>query len=76
MPPATVDGEPDAAPVYRQLAPYTPPAPPVTVAQYQTGLDARDKVAQVFSFDDQDKCVRVQEFHDRGTALKAAGLSS
>ena len=33
-----------------------------------------DKVAQVFSFNDDDKCVRVQEFHDRGTALKAAGL--
>ena len=27
----------------------------------------------VFSFD-QDKCVRVQEFYDRGGAMKAAGL--
>jgi ketosteroid isomerase-like protein len=39
-----------------------------------TGLQISDKIAQVFSFDDQDKCVRVQEFYDRGTALKAAGL--
>src|SRR5215207_9354441 len=41
-----------------------------------TGLQISDKVAQVFSFDDDDKCVRVQEFHDRGTALKAAGLDT
>jgi hypothetical protein len=39
-----------------------------------TGPQISDKVAQVFSFDDDDKCLRVQEFHDRGTALKAAGL--
>jgi ketosteroid isomerase-like protein len=41
-----------------------------------TGLQVADKVAQVFSFNDKDKCIRVQEFHGRGTALKAAGLSS
>ena len=39
-----------------------------------TGLQISDKVAQVFSFNDEDNCIRVQEFHDRGTALKAAGL--
>jgi ketosteroid isomerase-like protein len=39
-----------------------------------TGLQISDKIAQVFSFDNQDKCIRVQEFYDRGTALKAAGL--
>jgi hypothetical protein len=32
-------------------------------------------IAQVFTFDDQDKCVRVQEFYDRGAALEAAGLT-
>jgi ketosteroid isomerase-like protein len=39
-----------------------------------TGLQISDKIAQVFSFDDEDKCVRVQEFYDRATALKAAGM--
>jgi uncharacterized protein len=39
-----------------------------------TGLQISDKIAQVFSFDDNDRCVRVQEFYDRATALKAAGL--
>jgi uncharacterized protein len=39
-----------------------------------TGLQISDKIAQVFTFDDSDKCVRVQEFYDRGTAMKAAGL--
>ena len=29
---------------------------------------------QVFTFNDEDKCVRVQEFYDRGKALRAAGL--
>ena len=41
-----------------------------------TGLQISDKVAQVFTFGEDDKCIRVQEFHDRGTALKAAGLES
>jgi uncharacterized protein len=41
-----------------------------------TGLQISDKVAQVFTFDGADKCIRVQEFHDRGTALQAAGLDS
>jgi ketosteroid isomerase-like protein len=39
-----------------------------------TGLQIEDKIAQVFSFDENDKCIRVQEFYDRGAALKAAGL--
>ena len=39
-----------------------------------TGLQISDKIAQVFRFNDEDKCVRVQEFYDRGTALRAAGL--
>lgn len=39
-----------------------------------TGLQISDKIAQVFSFDSDDKCVCVQEFYDRGAAMKAAGL--
>jgi hypothetical protein len=39
-----------------------------------TGLQISDKIAQVFSFDGEDKCIRVQEFYDRGAALRAAGL--
>ena len=39
-----------------------------------TGLQISDKIAQVFTFNDEDKCIRVQEFYDRGAALKAAGL--
>jgi Family of unknown function (DUF6049) len=47
VPVATVDGEPDAAPVYRQLAAYAPPLPPVTLAEYQTGVDNRNAVAEL-----------------------------
>ncbi len=47
VPIATVDDEPDGAPVYRQLAPYTPPTPPVTVAQYERGQASRDAVANL-----------------------------
>ena len=32
VPTATVDGQPDGAPVYRQLAPYDPPGTPVSLA--------------------------------------------
>jgi uncharacterized protein len=39
-----------------------------------TGLQISDKIAQVFTFREDDKCVRVQEFYDRGAALEAAGL--
>jgi ketosteroid isomerase-like protein len=39
-----------------------------------TGLRISDKIAQVFSFNEDDQCVRVQEFYDRGAALRAAGL--
>jgi ketosteroid isomerase-like protein len=39
-----------------------------------TGLQISDKIAQVFTFDGDNKCVRVQEFYDRATALKAAGM--
>jgi hypothetical protein len=39
-----------------------------------TGLQVSDKIAQVFTFDGDDKCVRVQEFYDRGAALNAAGI--
>jgi ketosteroid isomerase-like protein len=56
------------------IAPERDPFPG-TYTGYE-GLQISDKIAQVFSFDDQDKCVRVQEYHDRGTALEAAGLSS
>jgi uncharacterized protein len=40
-----------------------------------TGLQISDKIAQVFTFDSADKCIRVQEFYDRGAALEAAGLN-
>jgi hypothetical protein len=39
-----------------------------------TGLQIADKIAQVLSFDEDDKCIRIQEFYDRGAALRAAGL--
>jgi ketosteroid isomerase-like protein len=38
-----------------------------------TGLQIADKIAQVYTFNDDDKCIRVQEFYDRATAMKAAG---
>jgi Family of unknown function (DUF6049) len=41
VPPATVDGEADGAPVYRQLAPYDAPAAPVTPKQYQRAASDR-----------------------------------
>jgi len=40
----------------------------------ETGLQVFDKIAQVFSFDAEDKCVRVEEFHGREAAERAAGL--
>ena len=40
----------------------------------ETGLEVFDQIAQVFSFDEQDKCVRVQEFHGREAAERAAGI--
>jgi ketosteroid isomerase-like protein len=40
----------------------------------ETGLEIFDKIAQVFTFDDQNKCVRVEEFHGREAAEEAAGL--
>jgi hypothetical protein len=45
VPVATVDGEADGAPVYRELAAYSPPAAPVTAAQYASGVQSRDAVA-------------------------------
>jgi ketosteroid isomerase-like protein len=40
----------------------------------ETGLRVDDKIAQVFTFDGDDRCIRVQEFHSREAALEAAGL--
>ncbi len=54
VPVATVDGEPDGAPVVRQLASYDPPAPPVTLAQYQKGEVARDAVAELVGARDRN----------------------
>lgn len=42
---------------------------------HETGLEVFDQIAQVFSFDDDDRCVRVQEFHGREAAENAAGLA-
>lgn len=47
VPVATVDGQVDGAPVYRQLAPYVPPAPPVSARVYADGVRNRDAVADV-----------------------------
>jgi 8-oxo-dGTP pyrophosphatase MutT (NUDIX family) len=40
----------------------------------ETGLQVDDKIAQVFSFDGDDRCIRVEEFHSREAALRAAGI--
>jgi hypothetical protein len=45
VPVATTNNQVDGPPVYRQLAPYTPPAPPVNAAQYAQGVESRDAVA-------------------------------
>jgi ketosteroid isomerase-like protein len=37
----------------------------------QSGLEVSDRVVQVFSFEG-DKCVKVQEFYDRDSALNVA----
>ena len=47
VPVATVDDQPDAAPVVRQLAAYSPPAPPVSARAYAQGEHSRDAVAEV-----------------------------
>ena len=51
VPAATVDGQPDSAPVYRQLAPYDPPATPVSLQQYQQATADRDAVARLVGAD-------------------------
>jgi len=51
VPVATVDGEPTSAPVYRQLAPYRSPAPPVSLTQYEQGQSSRDAVARYVGSD-------------------------
>ena len=58
VPVATVDGEPDAAPVYRQLAAYAPPLPPVTAAQYADGVHNRDAVADLVPASDPTRAER------------------
>jgi hypothetical protein len=47
VPVATVDGAPDAAPVYRQLATTTSPEPPVTAKQYAQAVASRNAVASL-----------------------------
>jgi hypothetical protein len=47
VPVATAGDGADAAPVYRQLAPYSPPAAPVTAADYAKGVHDRDAIAQL-----------------------------
>jgi ketosteroid isomerase-like protein len=37
-----------------------------------SGVAISDRIVQVFSFDADDRCFRVQEFYDRGIALNAA----
>jgi hypothetical protein len=68
VPIATVDGAADGAPAFRQLAPYTPPLPPVSAAQYAKGEASRDAVLDlVKSTDDR----RVQNA-DRALATSLA----
>jgi ketosteroid isomerase-like protein len=38
-----------------------------------SGIAISDRIVQVFSFDDDDRCHRVQEFYDRKMALDVAG---
>jgi Family of unknown function (DUF6049) len=52
VPTATVDNATDGAPVYRQLAPYSAPAAPVTLAEYQQGEHDRAAVANLVRPDD------------------------
>ncbi len=49
--PATVDGQPDGAPVYRQLAPYDPPKTPVSLQEYQKATYDRGAVARLVGTD-------------------------
>jgi hypothetical protein len=49
VPVATTNGDADGPPVFRQLAPYAPPAPPVTTAQYAKGVQSRDAVAALLN---------------------------
>jgi ketosteroid isomerase-like protein len=37
-----------------------------------SGIAISDRIVQVFSFDDDDRCFRVQEFYDRNVALDVA----
>ena len=41
-----------------------------------TGLQISDAIAQVFTFDPADVCVRVEEYHGREAALRAAGVDA
>jgi hypothetical protein len=45
--PIATDDTADGAPVFRQLAPYSPPRPPVTAAQYAQGVRNRDAVEEL-----------------------------
>jgi hypothetical protein len=64
VPVATDD---DGAPVYRQLAAYSPAAPPVSAKTYAAGVQSRDAVAQVVPAND----VRVASA-DRALATSVA----
>jgi ketosteroid isomerase-like protein len=41
-----------------------------------SGVEIADTVVQVFTFRDDDKCIRVREFYDRAQALESIGLSA
>ena len=47
VPAATANGQPDGEPVYRELAPYSAPAPPVNARQYAEGVQSRAAVADL-----------------------------
>jgi hypothetical protein len=52
VPVATVDGAEGGAPVYRQLEPYTAPATPVSLRQYQKAETDRNRVASLVGASD------------------------
>jgi Family of unknown function (DUF6049) len=52
VPVATTNDQADGTPVYRELAQYSPPAAPVTAAQYASGVQSRDAVAALVGVSD------------------------
>ena len=71
VPVATVDDTPDAAPVFRQLAPYSPPKPPVTAREYNDAVTNRNAVAELVK---SPSDLRVAERRPRAGHLRGGRL--